>query len=235
MELQERIVGHLAENKFGCTARELSKSIGERLDLVQEHLLVMAAMSTVKSRLVGRDQVYMLVSGKAAVPTPRELLAQAQAAVDAAPPVSKPAPKPALAVKPVKGPTVVEPTPRPAPVAGPTVVEPTPSPAPVPPVAVAVPQRKRVHTPEITAKLEEGRAQRETFATQTGIDMKAVVASGFDANSGKPPRPSLYRHVGGTITLDVFGKPVTARFTSLEQLKKFVDDLIEAGRAPEKG
>lgn len=202
MELQERIVGHLAENKFGCTARELSKSIGERLDLVQEHLLVMAAMSTVKSRLVGRDQVYMLVSGKAAVPTPRELLAQAQAAVDAAPPVPKPAPKPALAVKPVKGPTVVEPTPRPAPVAGPTVVEPTPSPAPVPPVAVAV-------LPE---------------------PLELVMVS-----QHKRPRHSLYRHVGGTITLDVFGKPITARFSSLEQLKKFVDDLIEAGREPEKG
>lgn len=195
MELQERIASHLAEHKFGCTARELSKAIGERLDLVQEHLLVMAAMSTVKSRLVGRDQVYALVTGKVAVPTPRELLANAQAVVDAA----SPAPKPATT----------------APVAG--------------------PQRKRVHTPEITAKLEEGRAQRETFAAQTGIDMKAAAASGFDANSGKRPRPSLYRHVGGTITLDVFGKPITARFTSLEQLKKFVDDLIEAGRAPEKG
>lgn len=225
MELQERIASHLAEHKFGCTARELSKAIGERLDLVQEHLLVMAAMSTVKSRLVGRDQVYVLVTGKVVVPTPRELLAQAQAVVDAAPaPVAeKPKAERAARVKPVSeaAPAVDR---KPEPMPSPDVAEPVP-----------VTPRKREHTGEIKAMLQQRRAKRAEFVASTCIDFKALVADGFDANSGTPKRPSMYDRVGGSITLDLFGKPITARFTSVEQLKKFVDDLIEAGRAPEKG
>lgn len=186
----------------------MSKAISERLDIVQENLLVMAAMGTVKHRQVGRDQVYMLVAGKAAVPTPRELLASAQAVVDAAPApapvIEKPKAERTMRVKPVADATVVPPTPRPVPVAGPTIVEQPRGPVPVAGPTIVEP------------------------ASRLGPVVRVLDA--------KPKRQSsLYAHVGGSITLNVFGKPVTARFTSVEQLKKFVDDLVEAGRAPEKG
>lgn len=188
MELQEKIAGHLAANKFGRSAREVSKAIGEKLDIVQENLLVMAAMGTVKHRQVGRDQVYMLP-----LPASREIA-----------PGSWTQPAPVMKVKPVADATVVEPTPRPVPVAGPTIVE-----QPRGPVLVAGP-----------AIVEP--------ASRLGPVVRVLDA--------KPRRQAnLYAHVGGSITLNVFGKPVTARFTSVEQLKKFVDDLVEAGRAPEKG
>lgn len=193
MELQERIAGHLAANKFGRSAREVSKAIGEKLDIVQENLLVMAAMGTVKHRQVGRDQVYMLADSKAPLPAPREIA-----------PGSWTQPAPVMKVQPVADATVVEPKPRPVPVAGPTLVEQPRKPQPVAGPTIVEP------------------------ASRLGPVVRVLDA--------KPRRQaSLYAHVGGSITLNVFGKPVTARFTSVEQLKKFVDDLVEAGRAPEKG
>lgn len=193
MKLQEKIAQHLACTRFGCTARELSKGISEKIGPVHEHLLAMAALGKVTSRLVGREQVFMLADCKAPIPTPRELLDSAQAAVDAAP---VPSARPPVRVKTVDEATWVPDAPRPA-LAGAPILVPRPA------------------APEVTAG--------------------PTIAEFIDAGRLPKPRTSLYAHVGGSITLNVFGKPVTARFTSVEQLRDFLDDLIEAGRAPEKG
>lgn len=45
-------------------------------------------------------------------------------------------------------------------------------------------KRQRKHGQDILDKLEEARKNKHLFLEQTGIDMKALVENGFDANSG---------------------------------------------------
>lgn len=47
-------------------------------------------------------------------------------------------------------------------------------------------------------------------------------------------KPTLYSSIGGTLTLDISSGPVAVRFDSVVVLNRFLDDLIDAGRAPEK-
>lgn len=53
-----------------------------------------------------------------------------------------------------------------------------------------------------------------------------------------PPKPTLYDRIGGTIELEIGDSPIKARFQSVEQLHRFLTDLIEnerAGQVPAEG
>ena len=45
-------------------------------------------------------------------------------------------------------------------------------------------KRQRKHSQDILDKLEEARKNKHLFLEQTGIDIKALAESGFDANNG---------------------------------------------------
>lgn len=51
-------------------------------------------------------------------------------------------------------------------------------------------KRLRQHSPELQAKIAAARLTREQFIAETGIDLKALVANGFDANSGRAVQPT---------------------------------------------
>lgn len=50
-------------------------------------------------------------------------------------------------------------------------------------------KRRRQHSPELQAKIAAARLTRARFIAETGIDLRALVASGFDANSGRAVQP----------------------------------------------
>lgn len=55
------------------------------------------------------------------------------------------------------------------------------------------------HTGDILHLLEEGRKNKQLFLEQTGMDVKAMVENGFDANSGRvhPTNCPLVKAIDG--------------------------------------
>lgn len=88
------------------------------------------------------------------------------------------------------------------------VQEAAPQPAPAP---VAAPEPEPVA--EVAPVVEEAPAP-------------APVAAHANA-----PAPTIYDRIGGVLVLEIGDKPITARFSSVEQLQRFVNDLIEGERA----
>lgn len=89
-----------------------------------------------------------------------------------------------------------------------------------------------------------GRDQVFALAKRATAPMAAVAepASPEPVRGAEAPRqgtpalnkPTMYSSIGGTLTLDISSGPVAVRFDSVVVLNRFLDDLIDAGRAPEK-
>lgn len=95
------------------------------------------------------------------------------------------------------------------------VIEPEPTPAPVAAVAGPV-----LPEPTIQQLIDAGHLKSwRTCPTE-------------------PPKPTMYDRIGGTIELEIGDSPIRARFQSVEQLHRFLKELIEneqAGQVPAEG
>lgn len=233
--MEERILTALAGTS-GMSAKELGKVLGEPTPIVTEQLRTMAGTGTLKQRQVGRDQVFSLA--KKAVPTPREI-APGNWFQPGPPHTTLPASVtvwecckchhrradmpgdpfgPCEKCGTASGLHGIY-SPDPA-LTGHTISELIED-GHLPPLQVPVPQFIQ----------KVGRVRRNTQPVIIDFDQAAALP----VRDWKLPNPTLYDRIGGTITLEIGDSPIKARFQSVEQLHRFLTDLIEteqAGQVP---
>lgn len=224
--MEERILNALAGSP-GKSAKEVARELGESTPIIMEHLLGLAASGSLNQRTVGREQVFS-VPRKSSVPTPREIA-----------PGNWFQPGPPHTTLPASV-TVWEcckchhrRADMPGDPFGPCeqcgtasglhgIYSPDPA----------------LTGPSIKELIDAG--QLPPAAWPESVPMFAMVPDEAIAptRAWSLEKPTLYDRIGGTITLEIGDSPIKARFQSVEQLHRFLTELIEterAGQVPEKG